>query len=326
VSATADHLHVYSSDAAAKVSLDSQTPVDVPQDGLDLPSVSAGAHELTVTRGSDQYKLDVNAGAAPTLNEFLESNQNLGTLVVVTGQDQAKVFVDGKLQPYLTRGGQLRIPNLEFRDYSVRVSKSEFQDLPEQKVRIRKGEQAKLVFNLQPVPHLASLTIQAGAPGTAVLIDQTPVGTVQPDGTLTVATVNPGDHTVELRRDKFKAKQIKKHFVVGTSVSLTAAETALEPALAELKINFTPADAQVTLIKTGESPLKVSSGGTLNLHTHREDGRQFYSFHSDRRRRGAIPESRFIPFSRRHVEVGGPLGMETGKRFVRSQGRRLRHV
>ena len=265
VSATADHLHVYSSDAAAKVSLDSQTPVDVPQDGLDLPSVSAGAHELTVTRGSDQYKLDVNAGAAPTLNEFLESNQNLGTLVVVTGQDQAKVFVDGKLQPYLTRGGQLRIPNLEFRDYSVRVSKSEFQDLPEQKVRIRKGEQAKLVFNLQLVPHLASLTIQAGAPGTAVLIDQTPVGTVQPDGTLTVATVNPGDHTVELRRDKFKAKQIKKHFVVGTSVSLTAAETALEPALAELKINFTPADAQVTLIKTGESPLKVSSGGTLNL-------------------------------------------------------------
>jgi hypothetical protein len=265
VSAMADHLHVYSSDAAAKVSLDSQPPVDVPQDGLDLPSVSAGAHELTIIRGSDQYKLEVSAGAAPMLNEFLESNQNLGTLLVVTGQDQAKVFVDGKLQPYLTRGGQLRIPNLELRDYSVRVSKSDFQDLPEQKIRIRKGEQAKLVFNLQPIPHLASLAIQGGVPGTAVLIDQTPAGTVQPNGTLTVATVNPGDHTVELRRDRFKAKQIKKHFVVGTSVSLTAAETALEPALAELKINFTPADAQVSLAKAGESPLKVSSGGTLNL-------------------------------------------------------------
>ncbi len=265
VSAMADHLHVYSSDAAAKVSLDSQPPVDVPQDGLDLPSVSAGAHELTIIRGSDQYKLEVSAGAASVLNEFLESNQNLGTLLVVTGQDQAKVFVDGKLQPYLTRGGQLRIPNLELRDYSVRVSKSDFQDLPEQKIRIRKGEQAKLVFNLQPIPHLASLAIQGGVPGTAVLIDQTPAGTVQPNGTLTVATVNPGDHTVELRRDRFKAKQIKKHFVVGTSVSLTAAETALEPALAELKINFTPADAQVSLAKAGESPLKVSSGGTLNL-------------------------------------------------------------
>jgi serine/threonine protein kinase len=265
VSATADHLHVYSSDSSAKVSLDGQTPVDVPQDGLDLPSVSAGAHELAVTRGGDQYKLDVDAGAAPTLNAFLESGQDLGTLVVVTGQDKAKVFVDGKLQPYLTQRGQVRIPNLELKDYSVRVSKSGFQDLPEQKIRIRKGEQAKLVFNLQPIPHFAALAIQGGVSGATVLIDQTPVGTVQPDGTLTVASVDPGDHTVELRKDKFKPKQSKKHFVAGATVSLTAAEAALEPAPTELKINFTPADAQVSLNKAGESPVKISSGSPLNL-------------------------------------------------------------
>lgn len=264
VSSMADHLRVYSSDSKARVSLDGQAPLDVPQEGLDLPSVSAGVHELAVTRGSDQYKLDIDAGSVPALSAFLESGQNLGTLVVVTGQDKAKVFLNGKLQQQLTQGGQLRIPNLELKDYLVRVSKSGFQDLPEQKIRIRKGE-GKLIFNLQPIPHQASLTIQGGVPGAAVLIDQTPVGTVQPDGTLTVDTVNPGDHVVELRKDRFKPRQLKKHFVVGTAVSLAAADVALDAAPGELKITFTPADAQVTLAKAGETPTRVTSGGTMGL-------------------------------------------------------------
>ncbi len=265
VSGMADHLHVYSSDSAVKVSLDGQPSLDVPQDGLDLPSLSAGAHQLAVTRGSDEYKLDIDAGAAPTLNAFLESGQNLGTLVVITGQDKARVFLNGKLQRQPTEGGQLRIPNLELKDYAVRVSKSGFQDLPEQKIRIRKGEQAKVIFNLQPMLVSSSLTIQGGVPGSTVLIDQAPVGTVRSDGTLTVATVNPGDHTIELRKDRFKPRQIKKHFVVGQAVSLAAADVALEASPGELRITFTPADAQVTLNKAGEAPTKVSSGGALSL-------------------------------------------------------------
>jgi eukaryotic-like serine/threonine-protein kinase len=264
VSRMADHLRVYASDSTAKVSLDGQPAVAVPPDGLDLPSISAGAHELAVTRGSDEYKLDIDRAAAPTLSAFLESGQNLGTLVVVTGQDKAKVFLNGKLQQQLTQGGQLRIPNLELKDYVVRVSKSGFQDVPDQKVRLRKG-QGKLIFDLQPIPHLASLTIQGGAPGAAVLIDQTPVGTVQSDGTLTVAAVTAGDHVVELRKDRFKPKQIKKHFIAGTAVSLAPAEAALDAAPGELRITFAPADSQVTLAKAGETPAKVSSGASLSL-------------------------------------------------------------
>ena len=192
-------------------------------------------------------------------------SDDVGTLVVIAGQDKAKVFLNGKLQPQLTQNGELRIPNLELKDYVVRVSKAGFQDLPEQKIRIRKGERDKLIFNLQPIPHLASLTIQAGEPGSTVLIDQSSVGTVQPDGTLNIATVNPGDHTIEVRKDRFKPKQIKRHFVAGTAVSLTAADLALEAAPGELKITFTPADAQVTIARAGEPPAKVSSGSTMSL-------------------------------------------------------------
>jgi serine/threonine protein kinase len=267
VTGIADHVHVYASDATAKVSLDGQTPLDVSKEGVELPAVSPGAHELALTRGHDQYKLAIDIGSAPMLSAFLESGQSesLGTLLVVAGQDKAKVFLNGKLQPQLTQNGQLRIPNLEFKDYAVRVSKSGFQDLPEQTIRIRKGEQGKVIFNLQPIPHLASLTIQGGVPGSAVLIDQTSAGIIQPDGTLTVATISPGDHVVEVHKDRFKPKQIKKHFVVGTAVALTAADMALEAAPGELKISFMPADAQVTLAKAGETPIKVSNGATLSL-------------------------------------------------------------
>jgi hypothetical protein len=194
---------------------------------------------------------------------------NLGTLLVVAGQDNARVFLNGKPQRQLTQAGQLRLPNLEGIDYVVQVSKSGFQDPPQQRISLRKGEQAKLSFNLQPnpqpQPRLASLTIQGGTAGTSVLVDQALVGTIQPDGTLSVSTVNPGDHTVELRREQFKQRQFKKHFIAGGAISLVAADAALEAASSELKINFAPADAKVVIAKTGVLPTMVSSGVPLNL-------------------------------------------------------------
>ena len=202
-----------------------------------------------------------------------ESAHDRGTLLVVAGQDDARVFLNGKLQRQLTQSGQLRLPNLELKDYVIQVSKSGFQDPPQQKIRIRKGEQARLIFNLQPqhlqtqpqpLPRLASLTIQGGGPGTTVLVDQTLVGTIQPDGTLSVSTVSPGDHTVELRQERFKPRQFKKHFVMGGTISLAAADAALEAAPGELKITFVPADATVAIVK-GELLKIVSSGVPLNL-------------------------------------------------------------
>jgi tetratricopeptide (TPR) repeat protein len=265
VSSMGDHVHVYSSDTRATLSLDGQPSLDVSAEGADLSSVAAGAHELIVSHGGEQYKLAIEVMAAPALSAFVESGRNVGTLVVVTGQDKSRVFLDGKVVPQETRGGQLRIANLEPKEYVVRVAKPGYQDAPDQKIRIRKGEQGRLVFGLLPVPHMASLNLQGGPAGATVLIDQTPAGTVQPDGTLTLSAVAPGDHVIELRKDRFKPKLIKKHFVVGTPVTLAASDTALEAAPGELRITFAPADAQVTLSKTGESPIKVSSGTPLSL-------------------------------------------------------------
>jgi tetratricopeptide (TPR) repeat protein len=201
-----------------------------------------------------------------------DSGHNLGALLVVAGQDDARVFLNSEPQRQLTQAGQLRVPNLEPRNYVVQVSKSGFQDPPQQKIRIRKGEQARLIFNLQPQPQpqpqpqtrLASLTVQGGVPGTAVLVDQTSVGTIKPDGTLSVSTVIPGDHIIELRNERFNPRQLKKHFDADGTVSLAAADAALEATPGELKITFAPADANVAIAK-GNFLKIVSSGVPLNL-------------------------------------------------------------
>jgi serine/threonine protein kinase len=267
VSSMGDHVHVYASDASAKSSLDGQPPVNVSADGVDLPSITAGTHELTLSHAGEQYKLPIEVAAAPALAAFVESGQNVGTLIVVTGQDKSRVFLNGKVLSQQTQNGELRIANLEPKEYAVRVDKAGFQDVPEQKIRIRKGEQAKLVFALLAVPHMASLNIQGAPPGATVLIDQATAGTVQPDGTLTLSTIAPGDHVIELRKDRFKARQVRKHFVEGTPVTLAGADTALEAAPGGLKISFTPTDAQVTLTKAGEPPVKISNGASISLPT-----------------------------------------------------------
>jgi len=193
-----------------------------------------------------------------------ESGQNSGTLVVVAGQDNAKVTLNGKLQRQLTRSGQLRLANLEPKDYVVQVTKSGFQDPPQQQVRIHGQEEARLIFNLEPQPGPAALTILGGAPGTTVLVDQTPVGTVQPDGTLAVASVNAGDHIVELRKEGFRPRQLKEHFVAGGTISLAATDATLEASPAELKVTFTPVSAKVSIVKDGLST-NVSSGVPLTV-------------------------------------------------------------
>ena len=265
VSGLGDRLQVMASDPSLKLSVDGQPQSDYEPEGWQLTKLTPGTHELTLTQGSSQYKLDVDAGPMPSLTAFLESGRNVGTLVIVTNEDKARVSLNGQVQKDTTHGGELRISDLEPKDYTVKVSKNGFQDLPEQKARIRKGEERRLAFNLQPLPHFGTLSIQGGPPGAQVVIDQALAGTVQPDGSFTAANITPGDHVVELRKDRFKPRRLQKRFAAGTNVALTPAEAGLEAATGEARITFTPADAAVTLTKAGEAPLKVTSGSALTL-------------------------------------------------------------
>jgi hypothetical protein len=265
VSNLGGRLQVFASDPAVKLSMDGQATAGTGRDGWQLTQVPPGTHELTLTQDSSQYKLDVDAGPIPSLTTFLESGRDVGTLVIVSNEDKARVFLNGKPQQDTTHGGELRISDLEPKDYTIKVSKNGFLDIPEQKVRIRKGEERRVAFNLQPVPRFGTLSIQGGPPGAQVVIDQTLAGTVNPDGSFSATNIAPGDHVVELRKDPFKPKRVQKRFVAGTNVAITAAEATLEAATGAVKITFTPPDAAVTLSKAGEAAIKVTSGSSLNL-------------------------------------------------------------
>jgi hypothetical protein len=258
-------VQVYCSEPDAEVGLDGQALAKLSPEGLKLPNVQTGAHTLVLKHAGDQYQLALDVGPVPTLTTFLQSGKNVGTLIVMTHEDGAKVFVNGKLQKGLTQGGELRIPNLDVKDYVITVAKPGFQDAAAQKIEIRKGEQTTVTFSLAPVARFASLSIRGGVPGTQVLLDERPVGTVQPDGTLSLTNIDPGDHVIGLSKDRFEAKRLQKRFAAGTETAIAGTEAALQPSMGDLRITFSPPDAQVTLTKAGEAPIKMTSGGSLNL-------------------------------------------------------------
>ncbi|MGA8152315.1 MAG: protein kinase [Terriglobales bacterium] len=264
VASNGTQLHVTSSAANTKLSVDGQPDVDLGKDGADVSGVAAGSHQLAMKLGGDQHTLDLEMKPNPTLTVFILSNQNIGSLLLVT-EDNAQVYLDNQLQKHNTHGGQLLITNLKPRDYRVRVAKKGFQNAPEQRVSVHKGEQARLSFTLQAVPHVASLVIQNGTPGMAVLLDNTAIGTVGPDGTFGFNTVSPGDHTLELHKDGFKPKSLKEHFADGGTITLNSTDATLEASGAQLKIVFSPSDSNVVLARAKESPIKVTSGTPMSL-------------------------------------------------------------
>jgi hypothetical protein len=268
-------VHVYCSEPDAEISLDGQQSSKLSQAGVELQDVAAGPHDLLIQYAGDQYKLAIDVGQGPTLTTFLESGKNIGTLLVETHEDGVKVFLNGKAQPKLTRDGQLLIPNLVPKEYVIAVDKPGFQETAPERTVIRKGEQSAVMFSLKPVPRFASLSIRGGYPGTQVFLDDKPVGTVQPDGTLSLQSITPGDHAIMLRKDRFVTKQLQRRFIAGSETAITAAEAVLKPSGGELRIMFSPPDAQVTLSKSEPqnkidnpmqwAPMKVMNGASMSL-------------------------------------------------------------
>lgn len=268
-------VHVYCSEPDAEASLDGQQSTKLSQAGVELQNVAAGPHDLLIQYAGDQYKLAIDVGPVPTLATFLASGKNIGTLLVVTHEDGVKVFLNGRVQPKLTRDGQLRIPNLVPKEYVIAVDKPGFQETASETTVIRKGEQSTVMFSLKPVPRFAALSIRGGYPGTQVFLDNKSVGAVQPDGTLSLQSIIPGDHAIVLRRDRFVAKQLQRRFIAGSEIVITGAEAVLMASAGELRIMFSPPDAQVILSKSEPqtkdsrsmqwAPMKVTNGASMSL-------------------------------------------------------------
>jgi hypothetical protein len=249
--------------APLKVSLNGVPKGETSQTPLELKDVPAGDQQLILGEGQDQRRMVVQFGPIPALTAFLKSDINTGTLVVSTGENDVTVFINGQEYRRKTRRGELRIPAVG--PVAVRVAKSGFQNEPEQRVEVKKGEEVRVAFKLRPMPQVASLQIHNAVPGTQVFLDDHSIGRVGQDGSLSAANLDPGDHTIEVRREGYVPRRMPRRLIAGQTLTLTGAELAMPQATGTIQLVLNPPDAQVHYRRTEESEMHAAHGNPLKL-------------------------------------------------------------
>jgi hypothetical protein len=246
-----------------KLAVNGQPQSDAGPAGTDLTGFHPGVNEIVVGGGRDRRNMSESFGAAPMLTAFLKTDVNAGTLIVATGQDDVRVFLNGKEYRRRTQRGQLRVQALG--KVAVRVAKSGFQDEPAQTVEVKKGAEVRLQFDLKPEPQFGSLEIHGAMAGSEVLVDRKNAGTVGPEGSFRLSAIQPGDHTIELRRDQYRPKQLQRSFHAGQAVVLAGADVVLAAANGTIRLKRDPPSATITYRRGDETESHEAPGNQIEL-------------------------------------------------------------
>jgi hypothetical protein len=246
-----------------KLAVNGQPQSDAGPAGTDLTGFHPGVNEIVVGEGRDERNMSESFGAAPMLTAFLKTDVNAGTLIVATGQDDVRVFLNDKEYRRRTQRGQLRVQTLG--KVAVRVAKSGFEDEPAQTVEVKKGAEVRLRFDLKPQPQFAALEIHGAMAGSEVLVDRKNAGTVGPDGSFSVSAIQPGDHTIELRREQFLPQRVQRSFHAGQAVVLAGADVVLAAANGTIRIARNPASATITYRRGDETESHEAPGNQIEL-------------------------------------------------------------
>ena len=246
-----------------KLSLNGQPQADATPDGVDLNNFQPGVDEIVLGEGKDQRNMKESFGPAPMLTAFLKSDLNIGTLIISTNEDDAKVFLNNKEYARKTQRGQVRIPAIGA--VSVRVSKDGFEAVAPQTADVKKGSEVRLEFKMQALPQWASLQIRGATPGAEVLLDEKVIGTVGDDGALTSNGIKPGDHALELRRDKFVPRRLERVFRAGQAIAINGADATLAAAMGTVKLTRMPAEATIVYHRADEQQTHELKDNQLEL-------------------------------------------------------------
>jgi PEGA domain-containing protein len=211
-----------------KLAVNGQSEADAGPNGVDLKNFKPGVNELVVGDGADKRSKMDSFPPSPTLTLFLDSDVNIGTLIVSTGgEDDVKVFLNNREQRRTTARGQLRIQAIG--PQTVRVAKEGYDVAPpQQTAEVKKGAETRLEFKLTRIPVVAALVISGATPGADIYIDNNKIGTTGPEGGFVGPSINPGDHDIELRLNGFGPKRFRRSFRAGQTVTVSGAEVTLE--------------------------------------------------------------------------------------------------
>jgi tetratricopeptide (TPR) repeat protein len=262
ISTLGSRARVYATDPSLKGGLKGQTLQPILAEGLEYGGLN-GTAEFVVDDGKMPRLLPIDFSNAPMLSIWLASDPNQVTILVDAGVPGADAIIDGG-KPQGLRSGP-RYFKLEPGAHTVRIVKNGYEPA-EQKVELaKKGDYRKLAFSLKPVVRFASLAIE-GAPADAeVLIDGSSAGNVKGDGSLDLANIAPGAHTITLRKPEFEEKRLAKTFAAGQAARLAGPEAQLTP-FGGIDFHVLPRSATVTYQSAEESQAhRVENGKALKL-------------------------------------------------------------
>ncbi len=254
---------VYYSAPNTKAALDGQPLVDVPVTGLALTGLAPGRHELAMeVPGYGAQRVLFECSPAPTLSVAATADLAVGGLRLAVNVDGATVFLNNAPIGLRPQRGLLLLYLLP-KSYSVRVERSGFITPPEQTVELKRGQEAKLQFQLLPAAKTAMLMLRNGTPSSEVLVDGRQVGVIGTDGKFS-GLVDVGRHRVDISKSGYRTLSSEQDFAAGKTVELTA---MLAGAIGTLRIAVQPPNVkpQMDLRRENELPRRLSGETSLEL-------------------------------------------------------------
>jgi serine/threonine-protein kinase len=209
--------------ASGEVAIDGRTAGHLENGRFSVAALAPGTHQFRVTAPDGVRDSVIALQNDPSLNLVLAADRNIGTLVVETGQDNVRVYLDNRVQNVVTRQGLVRLP-LAVKVYSVRVEKPGYRKPPAQVAEVEKGAIKRITFTL--VPTDSTLIVREAQPGVRVLVDGQAVGVTGADGTFRASTA-PGSHSIDLQKDGFTPRHLTRDFQPGAPVNLSRADAEL---------------------------------------------------------------------------------------------------
>ncbi len=150
VASLANRARVVTSSGPWKLAVNGHTESDAGPAGVELDSLAPGDDELVIGEGDDRRSLKEHFGSDAALTVLVTTDPSAGTLIVSTGQNGARVFLNNSERALLTQAGELLV-QVSGR-VEVRVTKDGFEEPPPQIIEVKKGTKVRLDFKMVPLP------------------------------------------------------------------------------------------------------------------------------------------------------------------------------
>ncbi len=232
----------------ARASLPGQAYEAVPEQGRVIANDKAVSVRL-----SEGPNSEVHLGPLPvrSIRIVLEPDgQKLLIPVQISANvSDAAVVIDGETLPRRLAEG-VTVVRLRPGEYHIKLVHADYQDSPEQDVVISGNEQRRqLRFALSPIARPSILEVSSVPAGVEILLDGTRLA-VTDSSTTFKAKVNPGMHTLTLRRPNFEDSTTIRDFPNGGTVSISG--QGMRP-FAKIIFHVLPSSAQITCRREDDS-------------------------------------------------------------------------